>query len=215
MKTSGKPRDSARTAVFRVIPVLAMAVWAGPAAGQSDSYRRQFPAQGRVEVSLGGFTPNSVETRTDDTSTWTRLGISFRLGNAPGPVSPHFFADFGSQSGRLLDSNGIYELRRRRSFAGLGGGWSASTRVPGSGWALDVNVGAGVWFLEIAEDFTNGAGSSAGTNRVLDRAAQIGPRLRGALREPHGWFLEIVWQDPGTLRGLSYAGTSVAVGKRF
>ncbi len=195
--------------------VASTAICASTAWAQSDSYRRQFPANGRLELSLGGFTPNSVETRTDDTSTWTRLGIALRLGDAPGPLSSQLFVDFGSQSGPLLDTNGIYELRRRRSYAGVGGGWTFSTAVPRSQWAFDIGAGAGLYFLEIAEDFENGVGQSAGTFRVLDRAANVGIRLRGALRAPNGWFLETVWQDPGASRGLSYAGASIAVGKRF
>lgn len=215
MKMNSHPIPGKSILVGSVMAVAGVLLFPATVHAQSDSYRRQFPANGRLELSLGGFTPNSVETRTDDTSTWTRLGISLRLNDAPGPLSSQVFLDFGSQSGALLDTNGIYELRRRRSYAGLGGGWAFSTRVPGSQWAFDIGAGAGMYFLEVAEDFENGAGQSAGTFRVLDRAANFGVRLRGALRAPNGWFLETVWQDPGASRGLSYAGASIAIGKRF
>ena len=187
----------------------------GIASAQTDAYRRNFPANGRVELALGGFTPNSVETRTDDTSTWTRFSVSMRLGKAPGPVSSFLFLDLAGQSGRVVDTNGVFEIRRRRSFVGLGGGWMASTPIPGSRWAFDASAGLGVSFLEIAEDFADGAGTSLGPSQVIDRAAGVGLRLRGAVRDPRGWFIEMVWQDPGSMRGLSYAGASIAVGKRL
>ncbi|MFM7320835.1 MAG: hypothetical protein ACKO5K_04835 [Armatimonadota bacterium] len=189
---------------------------AGSAFAAAPDTTDLFPARGRIELSLGGFTPNSVETRTDDTSTWARFSVTARLGALSGPVSPFAFLDFGSQNGRVVDTDGFFQIRRRRSFVGLGMGWGASTRLPGTRWAIDSSVGAGLWFLEIADDFaTVGGGSASDPSRVLDRSAAVGLRLRGAIRDPRGWFVESVWMDPGNLRGLGYAGASIAVGKRF
>jgi len=179
-------------------------------------YRDLFPAGGRIDLSLGGFTPNSVETRTDDTSTWARFSVTTRLGKGDAGPMPFAFLDFGSQNGRVVDTDGFFQIRRRRSFVGLGGGWGVSTRLPGSRWAFDASLGAGLWFLELADDFTTvGGGGSNDPSRVLARSAAIGPRLRGAVRDPRGWFIEAAWLDPGNLQGLNYAGASIAIGKRF
>lgn len=187
----------------------------GCGAAHARDYGDLFPAKGRLELSLGGFTPNSVETRTDDTSTWARFSITARIGPPAGSFAPFGFLDFGSQNGRVVDTDGFFQIRRRRSFAGIGGGLGLSTRLPGTRWALDGSVGVGLWFLELADDFTTVGGGGADPSRVLDRSAAAGLRLRAAMRDPRGWFLETVWLDPGNLRGLSYAGASVAIGKRF
>lgn len=174
-----------------------------------------FPAGGRVEVSAGGFTPSSAETRADDTSTWFRLGINVALGKGIGPVRPFAYFDLAGQAGRVVDTDTFFELRRSRSMASVGAGYAVSARIPGTRWAVDASAGAGLTFLTISDDYTPGDNFSGGAERVLARATNVGTRLRVAVREPRGFFLEAAHLTTGQLRGLDYRGFSIAVGKRF
>lgn len=199
---------------FKVVLVMATGLLASGFA-RADGGGDLFPAGGRLEVSAGPFTPRQVETRSFDTSTWFRLSVGYRLGDGVGATGPALFLDIAAQSGRRVEAGSFWELRRRRSFVGLGGALTASARVPGTGWAVDASAGGGLYFLEIADDYSVGGGSSNDPARVLARGTNPGVRLRVALRDRRGYFVEAAYFGVGQLHGLDYGGITYGFGKRF
>ena len=190
------------------IALAALATLASAASAQMTEY-------GRMSVSMGGFAPSDHDTRADDTSTWFRIGLQYRLGERRAAASPCLFAELAAQQGRLLSDPGeLVEVRRQRSIAGVGMGIDSTVRVPGTGLRLDAGAGAGLFFLEVANHYDLGEGDE-GISRALARRTNPGLRFRAALRDRRGFFVEATQLVVGSLHGLRYDGVSIALGGRF